>query len=368
LNYNPLRSLAYSQDSKTRPPVDRKQIIIMPDNTSQIRGALLEELLLHLLRKSGYRVVSEVGLDTTLESHRGSLCVKGRGGRHQIDAIADFLISHPFSNPQRLLLEAKCYVDQSKVGIEIVRNAVGVLKDVCEYWIPIGNPHIAKSRFHYQYALFSTSPYTKETEDYAFAHDIYLIPLARSTFLKPAIDIIRRIGAQDFQRGVEVGEIRRSIRDWFKTGDYPLLLERSPGAQRKLRSLYDVGSRINFSLLAVLGRSFPVFLVPGPDVVLNDLESQIEVQIFWNEVGWYLRRPNGELLFSFDLPPELFSLYAIDGRLEPHRALELKAAELGEIMAYATDQERIRVIQFNLDQNWLGEVSRRVHRQRDQIL
>lgn len=56
--------------------------------------------------------------------------VKGRGGEHQIDAIADFIVHQPFSYPQRLLVEAKCY--SNKVRLPVIRNAAGVLKDVNE--------------------------------------------------------------------------------------------------------------------------------------------------------------------------------------------------------------------------------------------
>ena len=61
------------------------------------------------------------------------LNVWGRGGKHQIDAIADLRIGQPFSNPQRLLVEAKAYSNEPKVGLPIVRGAVGVLKDVSEF-------------------------------------------------------------------------------------------------------------------------------------------------------------------------------------------------------------------------------------------
>ena len=88
----------------------------------QIRGMLLEEALLHLLRGSGYRTVEAVNNDETLKAGAAGLSVKGRGGNHQIDAIADFLVSQPFSHPQRLLVEAKCY--SNKVRLPVVRNAV----------------------------------------------------------------------------------------------------------------------------------------------------------------------------------------------------------------------------------------------------
>lgn len=63
---------------------------------SQIRGMLLEEAVLHLLRTSGYTPVLSAGSDPTLYDGHSGLEVFGRGGKHQIDAIADPIISLPF--------------------------------------------------------------------------------------------------------------------------------------------------------------------------------------------------------------------------------------------------------------------------------
>ena len=73
----------------------------------QVRGVLLEEAVLMLLRAAGYRTVTHAGTDPTLGTCAAGLTVLGRGTCHQIDAIADLRIGQPFSNPQWLLVEAK---------------------------------------------------------------------------------------------------------------------------------------------------------------------------------------------------------------------------------------------------------------------
>ncbi len=55
-----------------------------------------------------------------------------RGEKHQIDAIADYIVQQLFINPQRLLIEAKC--KDNPTDISVTRNVGGVLKDVGEYW------------------------------------------------------------------------------------------------------------------------------------------------------------------------------------------------------------------------------------------
>lgn len=328
-------------------------------NISQLRGALLEELILHFLRKTGYKVVSEVGTDSSLDNCAAGIQIKGRGCNHQIDAIADSVIHHPFSYSQRLLVEAKCYADSYKIGIEKVRNAVGVLKDVSEYWTSMGSSR--RNRYHYQYALFSTSPYTKVSERYAFAHDIYLIPLQNSTFLRPAINIIRNILAVDFQQNVSVKDIRELFRVAWATNEPPIFPnEFSELTQEKLQQLFTEGMRINFALLAVLGGSFPIFLVPNPDIDLLNLENNIQVRIFWDQDGWYLRRPDGQNLFSFDLPIELFNLYAEEGILSLGNAIQLKQEFLSEFIAYKTIAESIQIIRFQLDTDWLTDIKENI--------
>jgi hypothetical protein len=105
---------------------------------TQIHGMLLEESLLHLLECSGYRSVLNARNDPTLLGGPAGLKVRGRGSDHQIDAIADFRIPPPFTNPQRLLVEAKCLDPGERVGLQILRGTLGVLKDVSEFWMVAG--------------------------------------------------------------------------------------------------------------------------------------------------------------------------------------------------------------------------------------
>ena len=122
-------------------------------NFSQLRGMLLEEAILYLVRASGYKTIEVPDGDETLESHPAEIAVKGRGGKHQIDAIADFTITPPFTYPQRLLLEAKC--ENKDVGLPIVRNAFGALRNF-EVNFPLACSRPSSHR-HSSAALHSTA-------------------------------------------------------------------------------------------------------------------------------------------------------------------------------------------------------------------
>ncbi len=334
---------------------------------NQIRGMLLEEVLLHLLRSSGYRTIETANDDPTLVNGPAGIKVRGRGCDHQIDAIADFVIHQPFSNPQRLLIEAKCYTSGRSVGIQVARNALGVLKDVSEYWIPGSRQLPARKRYHYQYALFSATSYSSEAEKYAFAQDIYLIPLANSAFLRPVINSITSISASDFGAesdnsiSVEMKQLRVSVRNRLKsrsTGDYDFQ-EEYPESNEKFNHLIQASFRLNYALLAVFKGGFLVFLVPNEGVDIDSLSSPVKVEIYRDSSQWYLvKAGSGRQLFSFDLPLGLFKLYATSSRLSPNQALNLKEQAMSNFQAVWVKEEKIKIISFQLDQDWFREIRR----------
>jgi len=329
---------------------------------------LLEEAVMQLLRTAGYEVVEKAGSDPTLHDGHSGLDVLGRGGRHQIDSIADFRVCAPFSHPQRLFVEAKCYSSQYPVGLPIIRNAVGVLKDVSEWWNPpAGSGAIAGSgRYHYQYAIFSASGYTLDAERYAFAQDIYLIPYERSRYIAPVIQAIRQVTHQDFGArawnaiDIDLTSLRHAIRGLLqgRTNDLPQFTIAQATA---FMSFVEAVAAIKGTLFAVMGRQFPVHLIPAPFLDVRELRDHYEVRIRWDDQSWYLEDTRDRRsLFSFDLPPELFNLYAEDGRLTESRALDLKSDMLGSFQAVVNVEDAMRLITFDLDRDWIAMVRQRI--------
>lgn len=339
---------------------------------SGIRGMLLEEAVLYLLCVSGYRTVEQRDFnDKTLEGDPYSgLKVRGRGGIHQIDAIADLMIVPPFTYAQRLLLEAKCYAYSRPVDLGIIRNAVGVLKDVGEYWVTRdGVP--SKARYHYHYALFSASNYTEDAEKYAFAHDIYLIPLAQCQFIQPIIDSIRQISSRTFgghvpneKIEIPMTDLRRGIRTKIRNSgsdELDEVLYHYQDALGMLRRFCRACRQVDKGLIAMIAGRFPIFLVPHPSFNFNQISDSYDVSIHWNqekrERGWYIRsRRTGNILFSFDLPIGVFEYYSEHNMLSAERALDLKEEILPEIQAILTIDNRIRLVRFRLDREWLGKM------------
>ncbi|MFF6786837.1 hypothetical protein [Streptomyces sp. NPDC012510] len=147
---------------------------------SSLRGYLLEESLAWLLRSSGYRLLVHEKQDPAdLTMSGNTLLVRGRGAVHQVDVLGEFAFTPAFSLPVRLFLEAKFY--QKACGLEVVRNAHGVLHDVNENFMtaPGRRP---RQRYQYSYALFSANGFTVDAQKYALAHQISLIDLSGASF------------------------------------------------------------------------------------------------------------------------------------------------------------------------------------------
>jgi hypothetical protein len=333
---------------------------------AQIRGLLLEEAVLHLLRSAGYSPIYGRGADDTLEQEGDALFVKGRGERHQIDAIADYRIQPPFSNPQRLLVEAKFY-DRQRVGLAVIRNAVGVLSDVSQFFIAPRTGSACKLRFHYQYAVVSATRFSDRSQRYAYAHDVFLIPLGESMFFQELLDTIRDVAEGLSASSIEndddgfAGKLRGMIREGLRYGDFGQQVDQVQRIDRNEASLDNfVQSCLNmgFCLLAVTAGGFPLFLVPVRGLRLQELEDRIDVRIYRGDSGWTLETPQRRLLFTFDVPIELMSLYSGSGELTPERALNMKEQEMHEIKAVVTDGQSLRVIRFILDVSWITAIRR----------
>lgn len=325
----------------------------------QVRGVLLEEAILTLLRASGYSTVADATGDLTLSMGPAGLNVLGRGGKHQIDAIADLRIGQPFSNPQRLLVEAKAYSEDRKVSLPIVRSAVGVLKDVSEYWVAAGTGQPATSRYHYQFAVFSTSSFTVDAQNYAFAHDVYLLPLRGSSFFGPAVDAIEEATAtlptdRSGRVDVDLTAVRHALRRRLQPELPVQTADDFPWLQRVENATRQIGR----SLIAVLGGTIPIFLTPRPGLNLDTFPLTADIQIHFRIRGpgasWTISRAGEvEPIFTFDLPEQLFELYAVNGVLTRRAALDLKQNLFGQFTAIYAPGEEIRVFNFRLDQQWV---------------
>ncbi|WP_327235372.1 restriction endonuclease [Streptomyces sp. NBC_01317] len=154
-----------------------------------LRGYLLEEVLAWLLRSSGYELLSAADEEEkdperrVLAQRNNGLAVRGRGAWHQADALGQFRYVPPFSLPVRLFVEAK--FTGRNVKLPTVRNGHGVVHDVNENVVTsirgVG-PSRPRTRYRYSYAIFSTSGFSRDAQEYALAHQISLVDLSMPDF------------------------------------------------------------------------------------------------------------------------------------------------------------------------------------------
>lgn len=340
-----------------------------PPNHEQLAGMLLEEAVLYLLEASGYTPVTEISNDPTLHQGRNGLEVQGRGGKHQIDAIADFAIQQPFMNPLRLLVEAKFHHDP--IGIEVMRNAVGVLQDVDKYWDYERHQEI-ESRYSYQYAILSASDYTNNAKTYALVHGIYLIPLKGLSFIQSILEELRNMSRSSIRNFADrqrfrqtlllfrIPDLRRAIRADIRNGDTTSISQIVSGPMlENLIRFCNACRQLDRPLLGIIARRFPVFLVPEPGVNLEEIQD-CDIEIHWYDTTWYVQLPNHQRFF-FNLPTTILEQYlAEENVLSELRALDLKANYLSKVQVMIKQGNTVRIVTWSLNTWWLESVRRRV--------
>lgn len=339
----------------------------------QIRGMLLEEALLYLIGVCGYMAVNYDQNDTTLyiRPKDKALCVRGRGENHQIDAIADFFLTPPFSHKQRLLIEAKQYKDQ--IGLPVVRNVVGTLKDVSEFWT---SANIGIGRYHYQYAMISGSGFTDDAERYAFAHDVYLLPVHKSKYFRGLLQAIKdvthvsfRVRDENRNINIEFKDLRQAIRQKITNlEDDKLSRMRMPEeARNALNNVCQECRKIRVGLLATINGDFPLFLVPNParltDLAASTIDGELstsDVHLRRDEGGGWILRHRGADFFSFDVPSAMLRQYTEQARSQTGKTVEIGGLlmNLGRRVNDNFGNGVIRV-NFKLSRTELDQLARR---------
>lgn len=252
-----------------------------------LSGFVLEELVAALLGASGYRLLVDPSQDpVALCAGPNGLRIRGRGADHQVDVLGQFLTDVPFSYPVRLFVEAKCR--HEKTGLGDVRNALGVINDVNEHYSDVtARAALGKGgyeRFHYRYALFSTSGFTADAVKYAFAQQISLVDLSDAAF-RSLGDSARQAASEMRAAAVTHGystfpvrmmreEIRRTFgvggphpaADEEEDGDSPGVDIPGPGLRGDLAGVAAALSEREEMLVVGLGPS-PFLVVFKPDNV-----------------------------------------------------------------------------------------------------
>ncbi len=345
-------------------------------NISQVRGALLEEAVLYLLDKFGYETIeaSSAHRDESLRGGHSGFEVRGRGSWHQIDALASFRSSPAFMYPLRLMVEAKCYQKHRTVGIEVVRNAVGVLKDISENYfsVPSGGADVQVSRFNYHSAIFSTSGYTSGAIDYALAHQVFLIQYENVPVIRPLIDAIMQfdencITSVGKNSILEVRKRYRSaIRNQIYEVDMPEFIS-NHGIELINGALVDTLEKIRGSYFGMLHGRWPLHLLTStplpPEAFISDT---VRCHVTGYETGEWKFTPaefqenqNGWFELEFNLPEGIANLVA-ENWGDREAVANIKQQHFSYIDLSGIIGNIRRSVRLELDREWINAYIQRL--------
>jgi hypothetical protein len=333
-------------------------------------GYILEEILAYLIRRAGYKLLTDPKQDRRELIRRGAgLAVIGRGGRHQADVLGQLGWIPPFTFPMRLFVEAK-YRSQ-KVKIQEIRNALGIIEDINQNSYPLRENKILLKRYHYSYALFSTSGFSADASKMALAHQISLVDLSGPDFIKlrneiseTAENLVHTINSyenqSDFGETIDekkeyispnyraVVNVRNFMRRSFGTA-----IPRYVNRKHILSNILDPIIRLT---MYEYGELF-VAMVEGPFMLLLKADNPCafleyckvhpnhDVLITWSESidegGTWLIQPTlgpNEYILSFRIPNLLFKWIFEPGSNIRRRALNVKEQYLSSLFIYRIDE------------------------------
>jgi hypothetical protein len=247
----------------------------------QIRGALLEEIVLLLLARSGYRRIL-VGEEGTRNGPAG-LEVEGRGTHHQIDALVTPLHSHAFVYPIRLLVEAKC---QGKpVPLTVIRSAVGILFDINQNYFSgrlADGREVQVQRFNYHAAVFASNGYSENAEKYASAHQVFLIDYSDVPAMRSVTNALLALDLEDFSARAQgrtpgnLTEIRNAFRNFLEQGAVPndQAVFSDQGAQKARNQLIPSINAIRGSYYGMIEGLYPIHLISRREIPIRLIREQ----------------------------------------------------------------------------------------------
>lgn len=148
----------------------------------QAREILLETKIEKLIQDSGYISIKQEK-------------IYGRSGDHDIFSYGVTNVPNAFVPPTRIICRYKYYA-KKRVETYHIRDFSGIVSDVYEVNYSLKNRGKNKAginicdRYNDVGCYFSTTAFTRSAQEYAWAHDIYLVSLESIEVLKPMLQDI----------------------------------------------------------------------------------------------------------------------------------------------------------------------------------
>lgn len=232
-------------------------------NRGQIRGYLFERIICLLLEQNNFILVKpdRYNKSRVRRTRENFTELKGRGGWHQIDCPFDYERTVPFLYPIRLVGEVKYH--QAAVAKDAIRNFIGVLRDIQEYYFiddSLTEEMVRERRIEIG-AFFSANGFQDEAERLAYSHGIRTISYKNNPIVQEIRDYLDELETWYLtydlfsrgSRGVFLQDFERMIRREVSPEELIDFYGIEEGAVRLLAGLADTVGGIQSSFIAATG-------------------------------------------------------------------------------------------------------------------
>lgn len=335
---------------------------------SKLKGSLLEYTVRRILLNCGFTKVRTDGL---LIYDRGGLTmINGKGAAHDADVLMNPPIQMPFSYPYRLNFECKAY--NKKIGLTIIRNALGLRYDINEFEI-VTRRHLLerqnnrrsplaidnRQRFNYQVGVASVEEFTKPAFEFAANNKIPLISLR--WFLPANIcDSFHQVTPAYINQFSEeqLNDLHQFLKGNRNRNATTFLRDTDSIFRDIYNSILEFENRV---LIGLLESGDLLFLFSGGN---NDVEYLTNRNTLMRARFHYQRREldywtlsiNQQAEFGFYLPSRIIDMWQ-NQSFNRQAAIDIKAQMFSKVFVFVRNGELpFRILR--IDEPWLNEINR----------
>lgn len=347
--------------------------------SGQLKGTLLEYLVRQLLQNCGFVSVKPDGHYIYQQNGSGLFFINGKGAAHDADVLMEPPIQLPFAYPSRLLFECKAY--KNTIGLDVVRNALGLRYDINEFEI-VSDDSIEqrknnkranyaisdRKRFNYQVGVASVEHFSASAVEFAANNKIPLFSL--KWFLSEYVCNLFHDISKSYIENIEVN-LRSNIYAYLKNKRADVINDYE-GVSNFIQNDIIIGTiirefneKINSSYIGLIETGDLIFLFSEQEGASNFETNQASfdgklAKFYYNSEEpniWTLNLENNNRLYSsfkFFLPDGIMKLWQ-EYSLDKKAAIELKSQFFSRIFIFTKhqDQRRFPFFVVNIDKEWI---------------
>lgn len=298
------------------------------------------------------------------------------------------------------MVEAKCV--GSPVGLATVRSVVGTLFDINQNFLArqlAGGREVRIQRFNYHAAMFAANGYSENTEQFALAHQVFLIDYSHVAAIRPVVDALLALQFEDFgavaQRNGRhnVTEIRNGFRNLLdpETMEPGLAIFSDAGIAKVRERLLPAIRQLHGSYYGMIEGIYPVHLISKREIPVRLIRQrgviQCEIRVSDDQQTWAFEpagipRDSPDFFrLEFTIPE--FIAETLNARTEERdadeelpqwlRIAQIKRGYMRFIDVTTVAEGQLLPFRLALDLNWLnryveGRHARDAGRQRRRVL